>query len=130
MKKLIYSVCVFVSLSTVSCVNTQNNIQRDYEYERYCDSIWYADKDYYMDILVESDEYQKYMEIHGQWWDEEDNDPAYRELEAANNFKRELLEVHEKCIQRIDSVLEKKNIHDEKYEELKCTIDSLLATQL
>ena len=41
---------------------------RSYEYEAWCDSIWEADPDYYMDVLIESDTYQTYIEEHGEWW--------------------------------------------------------------
>ena len=41
---------------------------RDYDYEQYCDSIWEADPDYYMDVLVEGDEYQNYIEQNGEWF--------------------------------------------------------------
>lgn len=51
--------------------NSYNNIQRDYEYEHYCDSIWVNNPDYYLDVLVESDEYQNYIDIHGEWWKED-----------------------------------------------------------
>ena len=42
--------------------------ERNYAYEAYCDSIWEANPDYYLDVLVESDEYQNYIELNGQWW--------------------------------------------------------------
>lgn len=41
---------------------------RDYEYEHYCDSIYHYDNDYYIDVLVETDEYQNYIAEHGEWW--------------------------------------------------------------
>lgn len=41
---------------------------RDIEYECYCDSIWYTNREYYLDVLVESDKYQSYVEEHGEWW--------------------------------------------------------------
>ena len=44
--------------------------ERDYVYEAYCDSIWEADPNYYLDVLVESDEYCTYIEEHGQWWED------------------------------------------------------------
>lgn len=43
-------------------------IGRDYAYEAYCDSIWNTDKDYYLDVLVRTEEYQLYIESHGAWW--------------------------------------------------------------
>jgi hypothetical protein len=42
--------------------------ERDAAYEAYCDSIWAVDKDYYMDVLVETDDYQDYIQEHGEWW--------------------------------------------------------------
>ena len=42
--------------------------ERNYAYEAYCDSIWQANPDYYLDVLVEGDEYCTYIEEHGQWW--------------------------------------------------------------
>jgi hypothetical protein len=43
-------------------------VNRDLEYEHYCDSIWEANPDYYMDVLVETDQYQEYIEQNGEWW--------------------------------------------------------------
>lgn len=70
MKKLFYSVCVFAILGNVSCIKVHENApKRDYDYENYCDSIWYVDRDYYNDVLVETDRYQEYMETVGCWWE-------------------------------------------------------------
>lgn len=44
---------------------------RDYAYEAYCDSIYENDTMYYIDVLVETDEYQDYLKKHGVWWSEE-----------------------------------------------------------
>ena len=46
----------------------KNNDTRDYNYEHYCDSIYEVNPDYYLDVLVETDEYQDYIEKHGEWW--------------------------------------------------------------
>jgi hypothetical protein len=46
-----------------------NNSTRNISYEHYCDSIWITNPDYYLDVLVETDEFQDYIEKHGQWWD-------------------------------------------------------------
>lgn len=46
----------------------KNNNTRDYDYEHYCDSIYATNPDYYLDILVESDKYQSYIDEHGEWW--------------------------------------------------------------
>lgn len=43
---------------------------RNLAYEAYCDSIYTADPDYYMDVLSESDEYCAYIEKHGEWWND------------------------------------------------------------
>lgn len=47
-----------------------NDTTRNLQYEQYCDSIYDANPDYYLDVLVETDEYQEYLEKHGQWWPE------------------------------------------------------------
>lgn len=49
-----------------SCSNQKSN--RDLSYEHYCDSIWEADPDYYIDVLEETDEYQEYIKDNGIWW--------------------------------------------------------------
>lgn len=54
--------------SIISCSCTTDNT-RDYTYEAYCDSIWENDPYYYLDCLVETDEYQQYIEQHGHWWE-------------------------------------------------------------
>lgn len=46
----------------------KNNSTRDYNYEHYCDSIYENNPDYYLDVLVETDEYQDYIDEHGEWW--------------------------------------------------------------
>lgn len=46
----------------------KNNSTRDYNYEHYCDSIYKVNPDYYLDVLVETDEYQNYIKKHGEWW--------------------------------------------------------------
>lgn len=46
----------------------KNNDTRDYKYEHYCDSIYEVDPDYYFDVLVETDEFQNYIDKHGEWW--------------------------------------------------------------
>lgn len=55
-----------------NCINNynrSNDTTRDINYEHYCDSIWITNPDYYLDVLVETDEFQSYIEKHGQWWD-------------------------------------------------------------
>ena len=46
----------------------RNNSTRDYNLEHYCDSIYEVDKDYYYDVLMESDSFQLYIDKHGEWW--------------------------------------------------------------
>lgn len=46
----------------------KNHSTRDYKFEHYCDSIYEVNSDYYLDVLVETDEFQNYLEEHGQWW--------------------------------------------------------------
>lgn len=46
----------------------KNNSTRDYEFEHYCDSIYESDPDYYLEVLVETDKFQNYIEEHGEWW--------------------------------------------------------------
>lgn len=45
----------------------RNNSTRDYKFEHYCDSIYEVDPDYYLDVLVESDTFQNYVDKHGEW---------------------------------------------------------------
>lgn len=49
-------------------INNTIDSTRDINYECYCDSIWYTNREYYLDVLVESDKYQSYVEEHGEWW--------------------------------------------------------------
>ena len=72
---LIISLCaVFSFLGAYSAKNDdksfviKNNNTRDFAYEHYCDSIYEHDKEYYHDVLVESDKFQSYIEEHGEWW--------------------------------------------------------------
>lgn len=54
-----------------NCINNynrSNDTTRDYKYEHYCDSIYEANPDYYFDVLVETDEFQNYIDEHGEWW--------------------------------------------------------------
>ena len=46
----------------------RNNSTRDYNFEHCCDSIYEVDKDYYYDVLMESDSFQLYIDKHGEWW--------------------------------------------------------------
>ena len=54
-----------------NCINNynrSNDTTRDINYEHYCDSIWITNPDYYLDVLVETDEFQNYIDEHGEWW--------------------------------------------------------------
>lgn len=101
---------------------------RDYAFEQYCDSIWYNDRDYYHDVLVETDRYQEYLEEHGQWW--EDDCPAYLEMKEHNDFKKKLLDAEDNCIKRAEYLMLMNGIQDEEYNRCKFVVDSLIATQL
>lgn len=46
----------------------RNNSARDYQYEHYCYSIYEVNSDYYLDVLVETDKFQNYIDEHGEWW--------------------------------------------------------------
>ena len=67
MKHLFILALVILGMAIAGCQSTKV-AERDYAYEVYCDSIWEADPDYYLDVLVESDEYQNYIEQNGEWF--------------------------------------------------------------
>lgn len=69
MKNLILTALAILGMAIAGCQSTKV-AERDYAYEAYCDSIWEADPNYYLDVLVESDEYCAYIEEHGQWWED------------------------------------------------------------
>lgn len=48
---------------------TKNDSTRDYKFEHYCDSIYEVNPDYYLDILIETDKFQNYIDKHGKWWE-------------------------------------------------------------
>lgn len=62
-------IVIFFLLSTILHHKTYEE-SRDLEYEQYCDSIYITNPNYYYDVLVETDEYQQYIEKHGVWWKE------------------------------------------------------------
>ena len=47
----------------------KNNSIRDYKFEHYCDSIYEVNPNYYLDVIVETDEFQNYIDEHGEWWE-------------------------------------------------------------
>ena len=67
---------VLVNLSFIRCSNyidsknyiTKNDSTRDYKFEHYCDSIYEVNSDYYLDVLIETDKFQNYIDKHGKWW--------------------------------------------------------------
>lgn len=66
---------IYLSIATVAIVALESakptkvvDNTRDSKYEQYCDSIWEADPIYYSEVLMETDEYQDYLEEHGKWW--------------------------------------------------------------
>lgn len=68
MKHLFIVALAILGIAFAGCQPTKVT-ERDYAYEAYCDSIWENDSVYYLDVLVETDEYQNYMENHDEWWD-------------------------------------------------------------
>lgn len=70
MKHLFIVALAILGIAFAGCQTTKvSENTRDYAYEAYCDSIWDADPDYYMDVLIETDEYQTYIEANGHWWE-------------------------------------------------------------
>ena len=75
MNTKIYAIsCIFIIVVIILSMIREhynreyNNCTRDYKYEHYCDSIYKNDSDYYYDVIVESDKFQKYIKEHGEWW--------------------------------------------------------------
>lgn len=67
MKTIFIAIVALLGIAAIgSCSNQKST--RDLAYEHYCDSIWDNNPDYYMDVLVETDEYQSYIEQNGKWW--------------------------------------------------------------
>lgn len=69
MKHLFIVALAILGIAFAGCKPTKVAETRNIAYENYCDSIWDADPDYYLDVLVESDEYQTYIEANGLWWE-------------------------------------------------------------
>ena len=69
-------VIALVNLSFIRCSNyidsknyiTKNDSTRDYKFEHYCDSIYEVNPDYYLDVLIETNKFQDYIDKHGKWW--------------------------------------------------------------
>lgn len=66
--RVAYSTMNYMSNINNKAVIAKNNNTRDYAYEHYCDSIYETNIDYYLDVLVETDEFQSYLDEHGEWW--------------------------------------------------------------
>ena len=68
-------IIALVNLSFIRCSNyidnknyiTKNDSTRDYKFEHYCDSIYEVNPDYYLDVLIETDKFQNYIDKHGKW---------------------------------------------------------------
>lgn len=67
---LFFAIGIPVTIILVSMHINAKPDTRDYSYESYCDSVWQADPDYYLDVLCTTDEYQEYVETNGQWWED------------------------------------------------------------
>lgn len=70
MTKNIIIVVLLLLVGVLTGCQSTKVIERDYSYEAYCDSIWKNNPNYYMDVLVETDEYCTYIEKCGIWWKE------------------------------------------------------------
>ena len=68
MKKIILFIAAVAAIVAMGYCSTKESTTRDYAYEAYCDSIYEADPDYYLDVLSETEEYCSYVEKHGEWW--------------------------------------------------------------
>ena len=67
MKNLVLVALAILGIAFAGCSPTKVDT-RDYDYEQYCDSVWENNPDYYLDVIVESDEYQNYIEQNGEWF--------------------------------------------------------------
>ena len=67
MKNLVLVALAILGIAFAGCSPTKVDT-RDYAYEAYCDSIWENNPDYYLDVIVESDEYQNYIEQNCEWF--------------------------------------------------------------
>lgn len=70
MKKIFLFIAAVAAIVAMGSCSTKESTTRDYAYEAYCDSIYEADPDYYLDVLCETDEYCSYVEEHGEWWND------------------------------------------------------------
>lgn len=72
MEKILKILIVIIAIAAIAgmgCKPTKvADDTRNYAYEAYCDSIYEADPDFYLDVLCETNEYCSYVEEHGEWW--------------------------------------------------------------
>lgn len=59
-------------ITEVTVIPKEKN-NRDYEYERYLDSVYITNPDYYFDVVVETDKFQDYINAHKDYYDEINN---------------------------------------------------------
>ena len=104
---------------------------RDFDYEAYCDSIWYNDPDYYCDYLVNTDKYQRYIGIHGEWWEQ---DAPYNllyalftEVQEDNDFKSELIDAQQQAIDAANKAFKTHHMSDNEFDKSISKCDSLIA---
>lgn len=70
MKNIILFIVVAVAAMTMGCQPTKvADNTRDYAYEAWCDSLYEADPNYFLDVYIEGDEYWDYIDKHGEWWE-------------------------------------------------------------
>ena len=63
-----FAIVIYLAYKDIKIFTVRNNDTRDYQYEHYCDSIYEVNPDYYLDVLVETNEFQSYINEHGEWW--------------------------------------------------------------
>lgn len=62
-------IAIAVSHLLWNCSTINNTeVARNPKYEDYCDSIWYCNRQYYIDVLQSTEEYQEYIATVGEWW--------------------------------------------------------------
>lgn len=74
MKSIFAFILAFVVFGVASCMEkeahsaNQEEVDKNDAYELYLDSMWKADPEYFLDVIVETDEYQNYIANHEEWW--------------------------------------------------------------
>lgn len=69
MTKNIFIAIPLLLVGVFAGCQSAKEIERDYSYESYCDSIWKNNPDYYLDVLMETDKYCTYIEKCGIWFE-------------------------------------------------------------